>query len=320
MARFRDRLPQLGGGVFLTDSGMETDLIFHHGYDLPFFAALVLLEDEGGTEMLRRYYREHAAVAAEAGAGFVLEAATWRASPDWGRRMGWTDERLAAVNRRAVELLVEVRDELPAGAGPVVVSGCLGPRGDGYQATDLMSAEAAQEYHAVQIGTFAADTEADVVTAMTLTYPAEAVGVARAAAEAGMPSVISFTVEVDGRLPDGTTLGDAVAAVDGATGGAPAYYMVNCAHPDHFGPALEPGAAWTERVRGIRANASRRSHAELDEAEELDEGDPEELGTQYALLRERAPGLTVLGGCCGTDVRHVREIASACLASPGGVR
>lgn len=111
-------------------------------------------------------------------------------------------------------------------------------------------------------------------------------------------------------------------AVDGATGGAPAYYaggapacyMVNCAHPDHFGPALEPEAAWPGRVRGARANASRRSHAELDEAEELDEGDPEELGTQYALLRERVPGLAVLGGCCGTDVRHVREIATACLA------
>ena len=320
MPRFRDRLPQLAGGVFLTDSGLETDLIFHHGYDLPFFAAFVLLEDEAGTEVLRRYYREQAAVAVEAGAGFVLEAATWRASPDWARQMGWTDERLAAVNRRAVDLLVEIRDELPVDVGPVVVSGCVGPRGDGYRATDLMTADQARAYHATQIGTFAADTEADMVTAMTLTYPAEAVGVARAAAEAGIPSVISFTVEVDGRLPDGTALGDAVAAVDGETGGAPAYYMVNCAHPDHFGPALEPGAAWTDRVRGVRANASRRSHAELDEAEELDEGDPAELGTQYAGLRERVPGLAVLGGCCGTDVRHVREIASACLAGAGGGR
>jgi len=313
MARFRHDLPQLAGGVFLTDSGLETDLIFHHGYDLPFFAAFVLLEDKEGTDVLRRYYREHAAVAGAGGAGFVLEAPTWRASPDWGDRMGYPPERLAAVNRRGVDLLVGIRAELPDGTGPVVVSGCVGPRGDGYRPAELMTAEAAEAYHATQVGTFAG-TEADLVTAMTITYAAEGIGIARAAAEVGIPSVISFTVETDGRLPDGTPLGEAVAAVDEDAGGAPAYYMVNCAHPDHFGPALEPGAAWTERVRGVRANASRRSHAELDEAEELDEGDPRELGLQYARLRDQLPGLTVLGGCCGTDVRHVREIAAACLA------
>ena len=302
----------MGSGAFLTDSGLETDLIFHHGFDLPDFAAFVLLDDEAGIDALRRYYREHAAIAASSGAGFVLDSPTWRASPDWGQRLGYTPERLADANRRAIQLLVDVRDELGADVGPVVVSGCVGPRGDGYRPGELMAADEAEAYHSTQIGTFAT-TEADLVTAMTITYPAEAVGITRAAAGAGMPVVISFTVETNGDLPDGTPLRDAIAAVDDATAGDPAYYMLNCAHPDHFEGVLEPGSAWTARLRGVRANASRRSHAELDEAEELDEGDPVELAADYRALRARFPELAVLDGCCGTDSRHVREIATACV-------
>ncbi len=316
MPRFRRQLPQLADAVFLTDSGLETGLIFHDGYDLPHFAAFVLLHDPTGTETLRRYYREHADIAVRTGSGLVLESATWRASPDWGERLGYTPDRLADVNRRAVDLLVEVRADLGDGVGPVVISGCVGPRGDGYRPGDLMSPEAAAAYHSTQVATFAT-TEADLVTAMTITYPGEAIGIVRAAADAAMPVVISFTVETNGDLPDGTPLADAVAAVDDATSGGPAYYMVNCAHPEHFEGVLEPGAAWTARLRGVRANASRRSHAELDEAEELDEGDPTELGLQYRRLRDTFPNLSVLGGCCGTDSRHVGEIAAACLTGGG---
>jgi homocysteine S-methyltransferase len=313
MARHRHDLPQLGSSVVLTDSGLETDLIFNYGYELPLFAAFVLLDDQNGVAVLDRYYRAHAAIAAEASTGFLLEAPTWRASADWGERLGYTAEALDQLNRRAIDLLVDLRATLDEQVSPVIVSGCVGPRGDGYQPAELMAEDEARRYHSAQIATFA-DTEADVVTAMTITYPAEAIGIARAAVDAGIPVAISFTVETDGRLPDGTPLGEAVTTVDDATAAAPAYFMVNCAHPSHFEHVLEPGSGWTERIRALRANASRSSHAELDEAEELDDGDPHEFGIDYRRLRERLPGLTVLGGCCGTDHRHVREIAAACVA------
>jgi homocysteine S-methyltransferase len=311
MARYRAGLPQVDDGVFLTDSGIETVLIFHHGYELSDFAAFVLLDDEAGVETLRGYFRDHAAIARDAGTGFIFESPTWRASPDWAARLGYGDEALAAANRKAIDMLVEIRSEFDGDGLPRVVSGCVGPRGDGYQPSALMAADEAHGYHSTQIGTFAG-TEADMVTGITITYPDEAIGIVRAARDLGMPAAISFTVETDGVLPDGSSLERAIAAVDDATGGGPAYYMVNCAHPTHFDHVLASAGPWCDRIRGVRANASRMSHAELDEAEELDDGDPEELGQQYEQLRASLPAISVLGGCCGTDVRHVEQIAVAC--------
>ncbi|HEY6378328.1 MAG TPA: homocysteine S-methyltransferase family protein [Candidatus Dormibacteraeota bacterium] len=311
MSRYRDNLPQLAGGIYLSDSGMETDLIFNEGYDLPLFSSFVLLNDEAGTEALRRYYRRHAEIARASGVGFILEAATWRASSDWGARLGFTREALDEVNRRAVELLVTLRGEFDATI-PVVVSAAVGPRDDAYRPSALMTAAEAQRYHSTQIRSLSS-SDADLITAFTLTHTGEAIGIARAAKAVTMPVVLSFTVETDGALPDGTSLRDAIATVDEQTDHAPAYYGINCAHPSHFAPVLEPGAAWMERVRMIRANASRRSHAELDESDTLDAGNPGEFGVEYAQLRATCPGLTVLGGCCGTDHRHVQEIARTCL-------
>jgi homocysteine S-methyltransferase len=271
----------------------------------------VLLDDETGVETLRGYFRDHAAIARDAGTGFIFESPTWRASPDWGARLGYSDEALAAANRKAIDVLVDVRSEFDGDRLPMVVSGCVGPRCDGYRPSALMTAVEARGYHSTQIGT-SAGTEADMVTGITITYPDEAIGIVRAARDLGMPAAISFTVETDGVLPDGSSLERAIAAVDDATGGGPAYYMVNCAHPTHFDHVLASGGSWCERIRGVRANASRMSHAELDEAEELDDGDPEELGQQYEQLRASLPAISVLGGCCGTDVRHVEQIAVAC--------
>ncbi|MET7401008.1 homocysteine S-methyltransferase family protein [Dactylosporangium sp. NPDC005572] len=302
-------LPQLGPDVFLADGGIETDLIFNKGAELPEFAAFTLLSTEDGTRLLDGYFREYLAVAAEAGTGLVLESATWRANPDWAAKVGYDADGLARANRQAVEQLLRLRDEQPTGR-PVVVSGCVGPRSDGYRPEQLMDADAATEYHGVQIGTFAG-TGADLVTAITMGYPEEAIGVARAARNAGLPAVISFTVETDGTLPVGTPLAEAVARVDEATDGYPAYYMLNCAHPDHYAHALDPQAAWTHRIRGLRSNASRLSHAELDEAPELDAGDPAGFGPLHRGLRDALPWLTVFGGCCGTDARHVRSLAGS---------
>jgi S-methylmethionine-dependent homocysteine/selenocysteine methylase len=311
MARYRTALPQLRGDLFLTDGGIETTLMFHDGFELPYIAAFDLLRSEVGREALYRYHRSHAAIAVEHGVGFILESATWRASADWGAKLGCARDELAELNRQAVRMLEEIREDFGTYGAPMVISGCIGPRGDGYNPAQLMSEDEAERYHAEQIGVFA-QTAADMVTAITMTNVPEAIGVTRAARAAGMPVVISFTVETDGRLPTGDGLKDAIERIDAATDREPAYYMINCAHPSHFEDALAAGEAWAGRLRGLRANASRKSHAELDEAAELDDGDPAELGAQYRALRERLPQLVVLGGCCGTDQRHIGAIASAC--------
>jgi len=310
MAKYRHHLPQLNGDLFLTDAGIETTLIFHEGLDLPYFAAFHLLKDEEGRQALKKYFRRHAAIARENGTGFILESATWRASADWGDKLGYSAQELDAANRKAIDLLHELREELETDRSPMVISGCVGPRGDGYDPGKVMSPEEAEAYHGRQIRVFA-EAGADLVTAITMTNTNEAIGVTRAARAADMPVVISFTVETDGRLPTGESLKEAIEAVDRATGRRPAYFMINCAHPTHFESVLN-GESWMQRLRGIRANASKRSHAELDEAEELDDGDPVELGAQYRDLRRRFGHINVLGGCCGTDHRHIEQICGAC--------
>jgi homocysteine S-methyltransferase len=297
--------------MFLTDGGIETTLIFHYGLDLPYFAAFDLLKTAEGTAALRKYFESYVALAKRFDTGLVLESATWRASADWGDKLGYSAEALADANRKAVGLLEEIRDAIGRDAKPVVISGCVGPRGDGYNPTDTMSAADAQAYHRAEIETFAG-TAADMVTAITMNYVEEAVGVAKAARAAGMPVVLSFTVETDGRLPTGEQLGEAIERVDETTARYPSYYMINCAHPTHFEGVLAGAQPWVQRIRGLRANASRKSHAELNEAQELDIGDPVELGNQHAELKRRLPHLNVMGGCCGTDDRHVGQIAAAC--------
>ena len=316
MVRHRHSLPQASPPLFLTDGGIETTLIHHEGWDLPDFAAFDLLRTEAGTETLRRYYTSYGDIAVRYGAGLVLESATWRASEDWGRRLGYNPRSLAAANRKAIELLEEVRAQYAASRTPVVISGCVGPRGDGYVPALVMSAAEAERYHHAQVATFTT-TSADMITAITMNYEAEAVGIARAAKHAGMPVAISFTVETDGRLPTGQSLADAVGAVDAATDGYVSYYMINCAHPAHFEGLLRTGATAFTRIRGLRANASMKSHAELNDSPDLDIGDPDALGADYARLCALMPQLNILGGCCGTDHRHVERIAAAVMG-PGG--
>lgn len=310
MTTENDTLPRPGQRLYLTDGGLETSLIFHHDMDLPEFASFVVFQSADKTEVLRNYYRRYLDIAARSGSGFVLEGATWRASRDWGAKIGYDEAALAHVNRRAVQLMQELRDEYAPSGIPIVVSGNVGPRGDGYVAGAQMTAEEATAYHRQQIRVLA-DAGVDLVTAMTMTYPAEAIGIVRAVAECGLPSVIGFTTETDGRLPNGATLRDAIAEVDDASDGGPAYYMINCAHTDHFSHTLAEAQSWTQRIGGIRANASRLSHAELDEAEELDDGDPTEFGLLHRQLHDRMPHISVFGGCCGTDHRHVQSVCSA---------
>ena len=311
MARYRNRLPQLDGGLYLTDGGLETTLIFHDGLELPDFAAFHLLKAAEGEAALRKYFRTYSDIAKQFASGLVLESATWRANADWGTRLGYTPEMLADANRKAIHLLEDVRIEYDTKQTEVVISGCLGPRGDGYVPSRAMSEQEAEAYHQAQVETFAGSA-ADMVCATTMNYVEEAIGIARAARRADMPVAISFTVETDGNLPTGQTLKAALEQVDEATSGYPSYYMINCAHPTHFEHVLTGEGLWLDRIRGVRANASRKSHAELNDSPELDAGTPVELGMQYANLKSRLSRLNVMGGCCGTDHRHVEQIAKAC--------
>lgn len=311
-ATFRQQLPQLSGGPFITDGGMETTLIFQQGIDLPCFASFILLKDTRGTDALRAYFAPYVEVARSQGVGLILDSPTWRANPDWGARLGYSPGELDGANRKAVGLVEDIRSNAEGMRTPIVISGCVGPRGDGYRATDQMTAAEAENYHGAQVRTFS-ETAADMVSALTMTYSQEAIGIVRAATSVGMPVVISFTVETDGQLPSGQSLKEAIQQVDAETGGATAYFMINCAHPTHFDKVLEAGERWLDRIGGLRANASAKSHAELDQADELDAGNPTELAAQYRALRGRLRSVTVIGGCCGTDHRHIEAICSSWL-------
>ncbi len=313
MAKYRNALPQLGESFFMTDGGIETTLIFLEGRELPCFAAFHLLRTREGEEVLRKYFRSYSALARRFNVGLILETATWRASSDWAQKLGYSADDLTEVTRQSVSLLEEIRAEDETAPTPIIISGCLGPRGDGYVPDSAMTEIEAEHYHLPRIETFAG-TSADLVTAITMNYAKEAIGITRAARSAKMPVVISFTLETDGCLPTGQTLEDAINQVDDATDGYPAYFMINCAHPDHFKKVLQGDRPWTARIRGLRANASRMSHVELNEAPELDAGNPAELAGQYAALRNnQLKHLNVMGGCCGTDSRHIEEITAACL-------
>ncbi len=303
-------LPQLTR-FFLTDAGLETDLLFNHGIDLPHFSSVTLLRTGAGTAALATYYRGFLDLARRLDVGLILESATWRSSPDWAEPLGLSLAELDRLNVAAIALLTDLRAEYQ-GEIPIVVSGCTGPRGDGYDPGRIMHVDEAEGYHAHQLGVLAA-AGADMLTAITMTNVPEAIGVARAAQQLAVPVAISFTVETDGRLPSGDLLADAIAAVDDATTGYPAYYMVNCAHPTHFEGALDDAAPWTTRIGGLRANASCLSHAELDVMTELDIGDPADLAVRHRALVDRFPHIKVLGGCCGTDLRHVTAIAEMCV-------
>ncbi len=304
---YRASLPQLDGGLYLTDAGIETDLIFNKGIEIREFAAHTLLADRAGRAALVDYFRGFLTLARDIGAGFVLDSQTWKAHLHWADSLQASEADLVRANQDAIAFIAGVRSEFTDNAQPVVLNGLIGPRGDAYAPDVAVAADEAEAYHAIQLG-WLAETDVDMVTAMTFTQSDEAIGAVRAASAVGLPIVVSFTVETNGVLPTGESLGHAIETVDAATNGAAVYFMVNCAHPDHFGSVIGD-AGWTHRIRGLRCNASRKSHAELDEAETLDDGDAQELAMQYGDMAAAMPWVNVFGGCCGSDLRHVTAIA-----------
>jgi len=312
MSPHRLALPQLAGGIFLTDGGIETDLIFNRGVEIREFAAHTLLPDPVGRAELVAYFRRFLELARQTKAGFILDSQTWKAHLHWAGALGATENELHQANCESIAFIAGIRKEFSENEQPIVLNGIIGPTSDAYVPETHVTMDQAWRYHACQIG-WLAETEVDMVTATTFPQADEATGLVRAAQDARLPVVVSFTVETDGRLPTGQALPDAIRQVDDATGGGPAYFMVNCAHPDHFFHVFDD-SDWSRRVRGLRCNASRLSHAQLDACETLDDGNPGEFGRQYRAILERMPWVNVVGGCCGSDLRHVTEIARAISA------
>ncbi|MBK6589433.1 MAG: homocysteine S-methyltransferase family protein [Acidobacteria bacterium] len=304
-------LPHESVATYLTDGGLETTLVFLEGFDLPCFAAFDLLKDEKGYLALKGYYERYLNIAKNFGFGFVLESPTWRANPDWIERIGYPNLATTEVNRKAARLMFDLKEEFGEPSTPIVVSGCVGTRGDGYQAESGMSPKEARDYHSEQIRAFG-EVQVDMISAITMTNVEEASGIAAAAADARLPSVISFTLETDGKLPSGASLKEAIETVDSEVETPPIYYMINCAHPSHSADELilGRGQPWIERIRGVRANASRKSHAELDDSTELDRGEIDDFGSEHMWISDLLPQLKVFGGCCGTDEEHILEIVS----------
>jgi homocysteine S-methyltransferase len=283
------------------------------GVELPHFSAFPLNDSAAGREVIRSYYRDYLPVAKAAGRSFLFATDSWRASPDWADRLGYDRSLLKQNNATSVALCAEVAAEFAAAGVASDIGGVIGPRRDAWQHDASITVAEAFDYHSPQVEAFAG-TAATSLHAYTLTNTPEAIGIARAAERAGLPIVLSFTVETDGALPGRKPLGVAIAEVDEATGGYPAYYMINCAHPRHFTGKVKGGAPWVGRIGGLRPNASAKSHAELDASPEIDIGDIAELAEDHAELLPSLPNLQLIGGCCGTDHRHIAAICARCLS------
>lgn len=312
--KYRKNLPQMSNELFITVGGIETTLVFHKQIKLPYFASFDLLKSSQGQALLREEYRSYAAVAKKYHVNFILESATWRANADWGNKLGYSEYALAKINAQAVLLLNEIRDQFETISTKIVLAGCIGPHEDAYHSQQKMTIQQAEDYHKLQIITFS-HTNVDFITVGTISYIDEAIGIVNAAKSQMMPIAISFTVETDGKLPSGETLQDAIVKVDNETNNAPIYYMINCAHPSHFKHLFKPNESWHHRIYGIRANASAKSHAELNNSTALDEGNPQELAKQYIELKNLLTHLNIIGGCCGTSQRHVEELCKEFIRS-----
>jgi len=315
VSKYRKNLPQLSDEIFITVGGIETTLMFHKKVNLPYFASFDLLNSSQGQALLREEYQSYAAIAKKYKVSFILESATWRANADWGNKLDYSKEALAKSNMQAILLLNEIRDQFENESTKIVLAGCIGPRNDAYDAQQKMTVQEAEDYHKTQVITFAA-TNIDFITVGTLGYTAEAIGIVRAAKSQKLPIAISFTVEIDGKLPSGESLQEAIEKVDNATDKAPIYYMINCAHPNHF-KHLFKHERWHDRIYGIRANASAKSHAELNNSTHLDEGNPQELAKQYIELKHLLTHLNIIGGCCGTNKHHIEELCKAFIYTRG---
>jgi len=313
MLNVQCKLPGPGSKTFLTEGGIETHMQYKKGYELPHFCLFDLMNDPKAVADLRAYHERIIEVALTHKVGMVLDGVHYRSSRDWGKLLGYSSESLAEIVTEGIEFYKALAREFETADSPMPISGVVGPRGDAYDVGRVMGADEAEEYHAEQIHTMKM-AGADFITALTFNQVDEAVGLVRAAQKSDLPVVVSFSLGDDGTLKTGPAFGEAIEAVDQATDNGPAYYMINCTHPVDFAPAFDVPGDWTNRLGGIRPNASSLDHGVLCQLGHLEEGDPDELGQQMADMARRFPQINVWGGCCGTDYEHIDKIATAVLA------
>ena len=301
--------PRLKDKIYLTEGGTETEILYKWGYALPEFAMFPLLDNPEADAVIRDMYRRYFDVAAEHNTGMLVLGHDYRASPDWGAKLGYSPEGLAEMERRTVRFLDEIRAEYSAKVTDAYIAGCIGPRGDAYGTGAEIGENEAEDYHSVQLPTLR-ETPADMAIAVTFNNIPEAVGVIRAAEGIGLPIGVSLTLTTESRLRSGPTLRKAVETIDERTNGAAAWFGTNCSHPLEFEPALADEGPWIERLRYMRPNAVKMEKLALCKLGHLEDGDPVELGHQMGDLARRYPQMDLLGGCCGTDERHLDEIAT----------
>jgi S-methylmethionine-dependent homocysteine/selenocysteine methylase len=299
---------QRDGVLYLTEGGQETEVMYKFGHDLPEFAMYPLLDRPAAMADLRGMYARYLDAAAEHGFAAMMSGLDYRASPDWGEKLGYSREALADALLQSMAFLREVAKPYVGQISEILYGGMLGPRGDAYSLNRTITADEAEAYHSFQLETLKRDG-VDFATAVTFNNIPEAIGVARAAARIGLPLTVSFTLDSDHRLKSGPSLKETVETIDAETGEAmPDFYGINCSHPLEFEPALEPGA-WIGRLRSLRPNASPKDKQDLCTLGHLEDGDPEELGEQMGALAKRYPHMDIWGGCCGTWDSHLKEIA-----------
>lgn len=300
--------PRLEGKFYLTEGGTETEVLYKWGFELPEFAMFPLLDDPKADDVIRNMFRRYLDVAAEQNTGVLLNGHDYRASPDWGAKLGYSDEGLREMQRRTIQFLDEMRAEYADRVSDVYIAACIGPRGDAYGTGGEITADEAEDYHSVQMQNLDG-TAADMAVAATFNNVPEAIGVIRAASGVGMPIGVSLTLTPEGRLRSGPTLREAIETVDEATASAAAWFGTNCAHPIEFEDALTDEGPWLDRLRYIRPNAAKMDKIALCSLGHLEDGDPVELGEQMGEIARRLPRADIIGGCCGTDERHLSEIA-----------
>lgn len=306
--KMADFPPRLEGKFYLTEGGTETEILYKWGFELPEFAMFPLLDNPKADQVIRDIYRRYFDAAEKHQTGLLILGHDYRASPDWGAKLGYTTEGLADMQRRTIEFLDDVRREYVGRVSDVYIAGCIGPRGDAYGTGGDISEEEAEEYHSVQLTTLKS-TQADMAIAVTFNNVPEAVGVIRAAHRIGIPIGVSLTLTTEGVLRSGPTLREAIEVIEEKTNGSAAWYGTNCSHPLEFASALADEGPWLERLRYIRPNAVKMEKVALCKLGHLEDGDPVELGEQMGEVASKFPSADILGGCCGTDERHLGEIA-----------
>jgi len=302
---------QKEGRFYLTEGGTETELMYKHGFELPHFAMFPLLENPEATSRMKEMFRSYLEVAAKHKTYALMGGLDYRASPDWGKLLGYSPEGLAEANLQSIEFLREIAKEYTSEIPGILIQGLIGPRGDAYQRNTTITENEAEDYHSVQLETLR-KSNVDLALAITFNNIPESVGVARAAAKIGVPLAISLSLDSTSKLNSGPTLVEAITTIDKETDQSPEFYLINCSHPVEYEPAIEPGD-WISRVRGVRPNASKMEKLALCKIGHLEEGNPVELGQLCGDLAGRYPHMDIWGGCCGTWNNHLDEIAKNVL-------